>query len=244
MLTVGINEAQEIGVLYRDGVGKFIECGARLLIIKKSMIHGQWKDWLVANERALGFGVRTAQKLIKATLTAHLDWGNGNHRAIGTGDNEWHTPPQYLELARRVLGGIDLDPASTPLAQALVGAERFFTREDDGLSLDWSGKVWLNPPYTQPAIEQFVLRLCGEYKAGRVTEAVMLTHNYTDTRWFQSAAAVSPAICFTRGRIGFLSPGGEVAACTQGQAFFYFGKNVERFIEVFKEVGFICLTIT
>ena len=42
------------------------------------------------------------------------------------------------------------DPASHPLAQARVRATQFFTQEDDGLKREWHGRVWLNPPYSQP----------------------------------------------------------------------------------------------
>jgi hypothetical protein len=43
-----------------------------------------------------------------------------NHRAQGTGENEWYTPAQYLEAARELLGGFDLDPATSESAQARV----------------------------------------------------------------------------------------------------------------------------
>lgn len=39
---------------------------------------------------------------------------------------EHMTPPEIVERARTVLGGIDLDPFSTPEANARVRAERFF----------------------------------------------------------------------------------------------------------------------
>ena len=62
-----------------------------------------------------------------------------------TGEVEWHTPAQWIEAARRVLGAIDLDPASSDRAQETVGAETYFTKETDGLSRPWAGRVWLKP---------------------------------------------------------------------------------------------------
>ena len=97
----------------------------------------------------------------------------------------------------------------------------------------------MNPPYAQPHIANFIEKLASEYEAGRVTEAIALTHNYTDTQWFHRAALSCAAICFTRGRIGFLSPEGKRAAPTQGQAFFYYGSKVEQFIEAFCRIGFV-----
>lgn len=165
-----------------------------------------------------------------------------NHRAQGTGENEWYTPPEYIASAREVLGEIDLDPASSDIANQTVRAERFFSLEDDGLAQAWKGRVWMNPPYAQPWIARFTEKLVAEYAAGNVSEAIALTHNYTDTAWFQHAARACDAICFTRGRIGFLSPTGERAAPTQGQAFFYFGDNIERFAEAFSRQGLVVYT--
>jgi len=94
----------------------------------------------------------------------------------------------YIESARKVLGGIDLDPASNVVAQQTVMAERFFTIDDDGLRQEWTGRVWLNPPYSRGVISRFVNKLLTEYHAGRVTAAILLTNNFTDTKWWQAAA--------------------------------------------------------
>lgn len=162
-----------------------------------------------------------------------------HHRTQFTGENEWYTPQQHLDVVRSFLGGIDLDPASNPIAQERVGAARYFTIDDDGLKQEWGGRIWLNPPYAQPHIQQFVEKLVSEYEAGRVTEAVMLTHNYTDTGWFHLAESQAARICFTRGRIRFVSPEGQLAAPTQGQAFFYFGERADEFTEAFQQFGFV-----
>ena len=164
-----------------------------------------------------------------------------NHRAQGTGENEWYTPAADIALAKNVLGTIDLDPASSPMANVKVGAKRIYTQADNGLSKPWHGKVWLNPPYAQPEIQHFIEKAVAEYESGHVSEAVVLTHNYTDTAWFQAAANGCAAICFTRGRIAFESPTGEKAAPTQGQAFFYFGTSPEKFAEVFASRGMVVL---
>ncbi|MDI6028325.1 DNA N-6-adenine-methyltransferase [Corticibacterium sp. UT-5YL-CI-8] len=175
--------------------------------------------------------------------TPHHDADNDNephnHRAQGTGENEWYTPAQYIELARSVMGGFDVDPASNPIAQEKVRAATYYTEETNGLDKPWNGRVWLNPPYAQPAISHFADKTVEEVQAGRCVEAVVLTHNYTDTGWFQKLAKVASAICFTKGRIRFESPSGEKASPTQGQAFFYFGSNAIKFAEVFRDTGFV-----
>lgn len=163
-----------------------------------------------------------------------------NHRAQGAGQNEWYTPVEYVEAVRDVLGRIALDPASSESANEVVSAQRYFTKTDDGLSQSWKARnIFLNPPYAQPFIAQFIEKMVTEAACGNVPEAIVLTHNYTDTAWFHMAEESCDAICFTRGRIGFLSPNGDKAAPTQGQAFFYFGKNVKRFAERFQSIGFV-----
>jgi DNA N-6-adenine-methyltransferase (Dam) len=158
----------------------------------------------------------------------------------GTGNNEWHTPQEFVDLARAVLGIIDLDPASNAVAQRTVKAKTYFTAARNGLTKEWRGRVYLNPPFSQSLIAPFVAKLIAERRAGNVTEAIMLTNNYTDTEWFHSAAAAADAICFTKGRVRYEDPEGNPCQPTQGQAFFYFGDHLDVFARAFEPaVGFI-----
>jgi RecB family exonuclease len=50
----------------------------------------------------------------------------------------------------------------------------------------------VNPPYSQPGIALFTDKLVAEVKSGRVTAAIALTHNYTDTQWFRALASARP----------------------------------------------------
>jgi phage N-6-adenine-methyltransferase len=159
--------------------------------------------------------------------------------ASGTGENEWYTPTKYIDLARRCLGEIELDPASSEAAQRIVKATKYFTKANDALKEPWHGRVWLNPPYAQPYIADFVSKLVEQVELANIPEAILLTHNYTDTEWFHKAAGAADAICFTRGRIRFVDSKGIEASPTQGQAFFYFGSEPTKFSAVFNEVGSI-----
>ncbi len=59
---------------------------------------------------------------------------------------EHHTPRTVVDLARDVLGGIDIDPASSKLANRVVKAGRHFTIQDNGFTREWRGRTFLNPP--------------------------------------------------------------------------------------------------
>lgn len=60
--------------------------------------------------------------------------------------SEHYTRAPEVELARLVLGGIDLDPASCKEANKVVKAAAFFDERRDGLSVSWHGRVFVNPP--------------------------------------------------------------------------------------------------
>jgi len=160
------------------------------------------------------------------------------HVAHNNGNCEWYTPDDYLDAARNVLGTIELDPASSDVAQQRVGAETYYTLDDDGLGQAWTGTVWMNPPYRAELVDEFVHKLCNHFDAGDVAQAVVLVNNATDTRWFQDASQFASAICFPRGRIKFLDPDGNPGAPLQGQAVLYFGDDVGGFTAEFSHFGF------
>jgi len=64
---------------------------------------------------------------------------------------EHFTPPTIIEAARTVLGEIDLDPASSKIANRVVKATRFYDVAENGFVRSWAGpfeasRVFLNPP--------------------------------------------------------------------------------------------------
>jgi len=60
---------------------------------------------------------------------------------------EHYSPPHIFPSIRRVMGDIDLDPASCAEANQVVRSRQIYTIEHDGLSLPWKGRIFLNPPY-------------------------------------------------------------------------------------------------
>jgi len=182
---------------------------------------------------------RVEQKRARLALDL-IGIGREHFRTIGTGEVEWYTPSKYVEAARQVLGEIDLDPASSEVAQQVVQARHYWTVADDALAQPrWNGRVFLNPPYVHPALSRFVERLVAEVQAGHVTAAILLTHNNTDTTWFHLAGAAASALCFPRGRIAFIDPHGDRCAPVQGQCFFYFGPDSRAFHRHFQAIGLI-----
>ena len=156
--------------------------------------------------------------------------------------DEWFTPKEYVDAARKVMGRISLDPASNAAAQEVVMADRYYSKSENGLEMPWFGHVWLNPPYSVPAINKFIAKLVDEYESGNVQSAIVLTNNSSDTSWFHSLISRYPA-CFTKGRIRFWRPDHKAFGTRQGQTIFYLGKDANRFSEVFSQFGHIVKSV-
>lgn len=203
--------------------------GALDLVVDGDQPLPGWVD-ADAEQRAIDAAKRIAEATPAGWTAAPV-----SHRE-GYDSDEWYTPGWVLQSALAVMGQIDLDPASCELAQEVVQAGLYWTKKQDGCHMTWFGRVWLNPPYSAPGA--FVDKLLDEYMAGNVQQACVLLNNATETRWFQRLLARFP-VCFFSQRLAFWRHDHEDVGARQGQALFYLGADVEKFVEVFGEHGIV-----
>lgn len=176
----------------------------------------------------------------EVTTAAMLRASQGPHVTHNSGENEWYTPPEYLELARKAMGGIDCDPASSELANSIVKASAYFTAQEDGLSKVWRGRVWMNPPYSQPLCAQFCEALLRKFSHKEIEQACVLVNNATETSWLQPMLRAASAICFVTGRIKYLDRSGKPANTPlQGQVILYFGAREREFLIAAEHIGVV-----
>ncbi|MEI6047047.1 MAG: DNA N-6-adenine-methyltransferase [Chloroflexota bacterium] len=158
--------------------------------------------------------------------------------------NEWYTPPAYTDAAREAMGSIELDPASNPVAQLWIKADRCFTAADNGLEQNWAAKtLYCNPPYGlingRSGAGLFSAKLINEYEAGNIGQAILLVFATPGYSWFNDLMGYP--MCFCRQRISFIpassSPVTVSGAAKKGSVFVYFGSNTGRFKWAFSQFG-------
>ncbi len=157
-----------------------------------------------------------------------------------SGKVEYYTPTNIIEAARRVMGGIDLDPASSPVANLTVKAASFFTQDDNGLSRSWGGRVWMNHPFGRDYNRLWVSKLIGEFRSGRVEQACYITFASTSEVWFRPLFDFP--LCFLSPRTNYRLPDGTIfRGVTKGSVVAYLGDDVKRFVDVFGGLGLVML---
>lgn len=245
--------AQERGEVATDGKPKTVvgsngytpPATAADLGLRRDEIHEarQIRDAELAEpgvlERTLSERAAAGLEPTKAALRDAVESVNKPFVANNSGNNEWYTPVAYIDAARAVMGGIDLDPASSEIANRTVQASQIFTAETDGLAQKWPiCRIWSNPPYASGLIGQFAGRLAQAARDG--SQVIVLVNNATETGWFQEMAGEAAAVCFPKTRIRFVDPQGNASgAPLQGQAIIYCGPNVESFKREFGGFGMV-----
>lgn len=151
----------------------------------------------------------------------------------------WGTPLWVIEMARQVMGSVDLDPCTQP--QNPTGATKFFTEEDDGLAQEWSGNVWMNPPYSDPL--PWMKKLVESVQSGSVKSAIALikTGQLQNVGTGALIHGSGGVMLLWRGRLKFVPlregrtskpPNFDVTAV-------YWGNSPDRFREVFSSHCFL-----
>lgn len=180
------------------------------------------------------------------------------HSVLQTSGNvEWFTPAEIVDAARGLMGGIDLDPASCAEANLTVKAARFYSREDDGLSKPWLGRLWMNHPFgiaeraCCPDVtghgctkkicakrgwhqtadcagnEGWIEKLVEAWERDEVTEAVCITFASMSEQWFRPLLQFPH--CIPHGRTNYRAPGGGIAqGITKGSVITYLPSGPER----------------
>lgn len=186
--------------------------------------------------------------------------------------DEWYTPSKYVEPARNaykaVNAEIDFDPYSSDVANNLVRASKFYTKEDDALTKSWpnflnyhlNGEsfhgsfIWANPPYTRdagtakPYLEKIYERIEAQDDSS-VVAATILVNSNTDSSWWQQLAGKSSAICFVNKRIRFFEEsntdpsgsarsGSSIHLIVRGD-FLSGSQLVENWIREYSKIGFV-----
>lgn len=139
--------------------------------------------------------------------------GPGNKKSV-----EWYTPEWIFdELAVK----FNMDPSSPHDMETCVPANIKYNIFDDGLSLAWTGRVWLNPPYGRD-IDKWIGKMIDH------NNGIALVFSRTDAKWCQECMLRCSAMLFIQGRIQFV-PGNEnkhkVGGSGAGSVFFAFGRG-------------------
>ena len=123
--------------------------------------------------------------------------------ALSSAWDAWATPHDVLERLYRVLGsGFDLDPCSPGRGRCRVRARLHYDENDDGLSREWRGTVYMNPPYGR-TIRRWTAKARNEVEAGRASVVIGMLPARTDTRWWHIDIAGRADTWLLRGRLAF-----------------------------------------
>jgi len=162
---------------------------------------------------------------------------------VSSETNEWYTDPGTIALVKRVLGPIELDPATCKLPQMWIKAKRYFTVDDDGLAQDWGCRtLFMNPPYGKTGnmsnqeiwMDKLITSL------PRIGACIALTKTVPGYQWWTKLwrGAWPGHLCITDDRLAFVASNGTARGKSKAaSSFWYYGPHADRFQAVFDESG-------
>lgn len=112
----------------------------------------------------------------------------------------WHTPRHLFETVESIVGRFNLDPCAPDDHGGAVRADIKFSAMDDGLSREWRGNVFMNPPYGT-MIRQWIVKARIEAASG--AKVIGLIPARTDTQWWHENINALADVVFLKGRLSF-----------------------------------------
>lgn len=153
-----------------------------------------------------------------------------------SGDYEYYTPPEIIEAARKVMGSIDIDPASSEEANKIVCASMYWGIGDDGLIKPWVGNVFLNHPFSRKNNPLWIKKAVKEYMESRAHQLICITFAATSEAWFQPLTEFRQ--CYLVPRTNYYKPDGtKKRGVTKGSVVTYMGNHEAIFEGVFEGMG-------
>lgn len=138
----------------------------------------------------------------------------GMKTMMSSARQDWGTPQWLFDRVNEIMH-FELDVCAS---NSNAKCRRYFTLADDGLSKDWDGIWWCNPPYGRGEIIKWTWGPVFACYPG-----CMLLPARTDTKWFQHVWDFATELCFIRGRLKF-DDGKDSAPFPSVLAFFHNGR--------------------
>lgn len=149
---------------------------------------------------------------------------------------DYFTPPELLDAARRAMGDVDLDAASHPIANRTLRVPDYFHINRSAFDHDWYGRVWLNPPYGNNA--PWFERLLTFIENGSVEQLCMLSPVWAFTS--EQAKPVmerSAATVLLQPTPRFWGNADNRTGSNHPHAIVYFGTRISEFLTAFAPHG-------
>jgi phage N-6-adenine-methyltransferase len=156
--------------------------------------------------------------------------------------DDWETPPDLIEDISNAVGGIDLDPCAGENTNHATENLRL-EDGDDGLSEDWYGVTFVNPPFSYKS--EWLEKTVSEIESGNAETVIVLTPDSTDTVswWHKYIAPNAEVVCFCEGRISYCVDGEKKENPTFGTAISVFGDVPEDLLDMLQDWGHVVRTV-
>ena len=132
-------------------------------------------------------------------------------------NDELYTPKIIFDKLGLIF---DLDVASSNNKNIQTPTKNKYTLEDDALTKNWYGNVWMNPPYSKPSpwVQKFM-----EHANG-----VALLPLSGNSRWWRNLWQSEAAVVMLEPNTGFQNPEGKEQKIMYGVSLWAYGsKNIQ-----------------